>query len=226
MGLVSDDEGGAGRPEPQDGEYELWSSVDGSRDGVSHEAGVPWATKVSGCSHGRPLQEDMDEPGRMVPCEPLPGYRSDVPTTASGARRLLYAEAAGNPLQRDRRAFDDGISLLVTFAMPKESRAALLEAMAEIPGVEAVPRAETLTGDVGIAVGKEQRHSRRELIFDPETYAILGEREVVTDARAAHIPVGTVTAYSGVLVRAVVTEAGRRPDGSRLGVPVGGDRNG
>jgi hypothetical protein len=140
-----------------------------------------------------------------------------------GEQRLLFAgmpldEGVKN-LPRDPQALLDAIrersnpgssasemlesiaDALKTGAVPVDLRAALYKAAALIPGVTVVDRQANLNGETGIALGVEDqdRQTRLDIIIDPTTGLLIGEREVTltTEAYPA-FPAGTAIAWTSV----------------------------
>jgi hypothetical protein len=59
-------------------------------------------------------------------------------------------------------------------------RAALYKAAAGIPGVTITDRAATLDGHTGVAFGRDEGNGvRQEIIIDPSTGLLIGERQVL-----------------------------------------------
>lgn len=87
-----------------------------------------------------------------------------------------------------------------------ELRAALFEAAALIPGIDRVPGQVTLDGQTGVAIGRMEptNGERQEIIIDPKTSRVLGERSVLAaqakptqgSARESWLPIGTVTSWT------------------------------
>lgn len=108
-----------------------------------------------------------------------------------------------------------------------ELRAAIFGALAEIPGIELNRDAVDLVGRPGYALGYEAPESggygstvrgfRVEYIFDPETAAVLGRREVITRpevlAWGKDVPAGTVLREAAYLDTGVVDSTRERPQG-------------
>jgi hypothetical protein len=75
----------------------------------------------------------------------------------------------------DDETFVVAFELLRTTPVPADLRAAILRAMALIPGIE--QRAEPdILGRPGVVVAYDGTQGRQALIFDPSTYDILGDR--------------------------------------------------
>ena len=88
---------------------------------------------------------------------------------------------------------------LRTGVVPADLRAALYKAAALIPGVTVVDRQANLDGKTGTAIGIEHpnRATRTDIIIDPATGLLIGEREVTLTARGT-FPTGTATAWTSV----------------------------
>jgi hypothetical protein len=75
----------------------------------------------------------------------------------------------------DDQSFVVAVELLRTTPLPTDLRAAILRAMARIPGIEQ-HTAPDILGRPGVAVAYEGSQGRQALIFDPSTFDMLGER--------------------------------------------------
>jgi hypothetical protein len=105
-------------------------------------------------------------------------------------------------------------------------RAAVFGALAELPGIELNHDAKDLVGRPGYALSHESEGSssygehqpglRVEYIFDPETSAILGRREIIADPEklswARGIPAGTVRREVAYLQSGLVDSTAARPE--------------
>lgn len=104
-------------------------------------------------------------------------------------------------------------ALLQNATAPPALRAALYEVASELPGVQLLGAVRDPIGRKGIGVAYTgHRHGERlELIFDPATSTLLGERWVLTSSRRSGIaaPAGTVIGYSAHLATRVVDSAQR-----------------
>ncbi|MEU5049091.1 CU044_5270 family protein [Streptomyces sp. NPDC021096] len=128
--------------------------------------------------------------------------------------RLYQGGKMGNP-QADWTAFGEiGQLLEEQIAAPKIS-AALFKAAAKIPGVTLVDKAVDATGRSGIAITHTGPVSRQEWIFDRNTYAYLGQRDVLVKPYRGLEP-GAVTHETVVIKRAVVDAKKELPDGTTL----------
>lgn len=88
---------------------------------------------------------------------------------------------------------------LRTGVIPADVRAALYKAAALIPGVTVVDKQATLNGKTGVAIGIQSPDggARQEIIIDPDTGLMIGERDVSLKA-TADFPAGTATAWTAV----------------------------
>lgn len=75
----------------------------------------------------------------------------------------------------DDQTFVVGVELLRTTPLPADLRAAILRALALIPGIEQRAERDVL-GRRGVSVAYEGSRGRQALIFDPATHELLGDR--------------------------------------------------
>ncbi|MDX6738155.1 hypothetical protein [Actinocorallia sp. A-T 12471] len=117
-----------------------------------------------------------------------PAYLTTVPTDPSAAKKWVYDRSrGGNPV--DVQAFHTLGDTIREHVIPGASLAALFRAAAEIPGVDLTEGVTDLEGRPGIAVGQTYNTIRWELVFDAETFALLGER-TLRDLDATWRPTG------------------------------------
>ena len=92
-------------------------------------------------------------------------------------------------------------------------RAAIYQLTAELPGVELLGEVDDPVGrpGTGIAYTDHKRGTRQELIFDPETSALLGERESIVRSGifGFKAPPGTPIGYAVYLESKVVDSVGQ-----------------
>jgi len=106
---------------------------------------------------------------------------SKLPTDVDALRSYIEERASKADPPTDYEMFVViGDLLRETYASP-ELRAALYEIAATLPRVELLGETTDEAGRPGIGVGYTYLGVRHELIFDPDTSAILGEREVQVD---------------------------------------------
>jgi hypothetical protein len=190
---------------------EIWQSADGTRNGLLKElpAGGRWqVTALPGCRNGVPAPAPGSvNPGRS--CVPDPGYRAGLPTMTSRMLAYLYVHSSGqNP--PDAEAFITAGDLIRESYVQPAALAALFRAVAEIPGVTVTRDAVNANGERGIGVQQMFRGISEQLIFNPKTYAFIGERELVVGSGAG-LPIGTVMDSTAVLDLAIVAAAGQQP---------------
>ncbi len=114
---------------------------------------------------------------------------------------------------------------------PADLRAALLRAAAMIPGVTITDDQATLDGQTGTAIGRVESENglRQEIIIDPTSGRLIGEREVAVVAiPESSIAAGDVWRWSSVHTSIVdAAPAGGTPNGaSDLAGCVPGERTG
>lgn len=91
----------------------------------------------------------------------------------------------GGSASRDEDNFVRITDILRTGMVPADLRAGLYNAMALIPGVTTTEEQANFDGDLGIAIGRTEPlrdGERTEVIIDPDTGLVIGEREVATRA--------------------------------------------
>lgn len=185
---------------------EVWKAVDGKAEGLL----------ISG-EHGRlPIEGDSDP----EPSDQNYDNLKKLPTDPDKMLAWLYQHKEGEGRSDADLAFDLAVQLLIESVMPPKTSAALYRAMAKIPGVVLVKDSVDAVGRHGTAVGFVRGDaSRHDMIFDPKTWELLGERDVVLkDSRTnpgqgcdGIIKAGSVQGARAILQRAIVDKAGQRP---------------
>ncbi|MBB5080309.1 CU044_5270 family protein [Nonomuraea endophytica] len=125
-----------------------------------------------------------------------------LPTEAEAMKAWLYKTFPGNgdkQIPAEFAVWDGASELLRESYMPPAQRAALFKALGTLPGITVTEGAEDAAGRKGLGVGGVWRGQRSELIIDGENYALLGERSVVVDEKAAGAPVGSLLASTAQL---------------------------
>ncbi|TQM65930.1 hypothetical protein FB466_0750 [Klugiella xanthotipulae] len=114
---------------------------------------------------------------------------------------LLAGDAGTGP---DAEAFVLINDVLRTGMAPADLRAALFEAAALIPGVEITEDSATVNGRTGVAIARVDttRDERSDVIIDPDTGMVIGERTVSLKGWGP-IPAGTVTGWTSVTTTVV-----------------------
>jgi hypothetical protein len=141
-------------------------------------------------------------------------YGTPDPTQSTDALprdpRQLYdrirGDYNGGSSSRDEDAWVRITELLRTGTAPADLRSALYAAAAMIPGIEVTATETTINGRSGVAIGRLEPHrdQRQEIVIDPATGELLGERTVMTAAKFS-APVGT--AWGATTVTTTVVDA-------------------
>lgn len=202
--------------------HESWVSFDGSRRG-----------RVRTVS-GRPRFVSPDQRAGWVaagsPPLPQPGYVDD--TTLSGGVLLDGEDLPTDPAElremieaREIQGVEGPPGEAETFVLigdmlrhaylPPAVRAALYQLTAELQGVELLGEVEDPVGrpGTGVAFTDRKRGTRHELILDPDTSVLLGERDSLVRSRAFGFkaPPGTPIGYAAYLESKVVDSVGEKP---------------
>lgn len=126
---------------------------------------------------------------------------TDMSTFPRDPYRLLnhiYIRTLGAGQSVDGEALVFIADLLRTGLVPADLRAALYKAAAMIPGVTIMEGQANLDGRTGVAIGRtEGTLMRQEIIIDPKTGQLIGEREVLTQAYGV-MPAGTPISWTAV----------------------------
>jgi hypothetical protein len=136
---------------------------------------------------------------------------SGLPTQPKALRRLI--EARKIPLVEGPPGEAETFTLIGDMLrrtyLPPAFRAALYRVVAELPEVDLLGEVEDPIGRKGIGVAFTKGSVRHELIFDPATSALLGEREVaVRRIPDLQVPAGTETGSVTYLESKVVDSLG------------------
>jgi hypothetical protein len=158
---------------------------------------------------------------------------STLPTEPKALRLAIEQRQAAKPINT-AQVIAELWDILDKPNTTPELRAAIFGALAELPGIELDRNASNLVGRSGYALsyestdsgsyGEQQPGKRVEYIFDPETSAILGRREIIVDPDkllpwAKEISAGTVWREVAYLQSGIVDSTDERPD-ERNGEPV------
>jgi RNA polymerase sigma-70 factor (ECF subfamily) len=105
-----------------------------------------------------------------------------LPTDPRVLLNRLYRAGLGAGTNPDQEAFAMTADILRFGLTPAKLRSALFQAVALIPGVEITDHAVTLDGRTGVAIGRTEpsTNQRQEIIIDPNTGRMIGEREYST----------------------------------------------
>lgn len=108
--------------------------------------------------------------------------------------------------------------------IPAELRAALFEAAAKIPGVTITDEQVTFEGATGVAIGRVESTTgtRQEILIDPDTGQLIGERTVLLEPRG-DLPAGPLSTTSVETSVVDQAPAGGTPNGALEGCTVFGN---
>ncbi|MEV0068493.1 MULTISPECIES: CU044_5270 family protein [unclassified Amycolatopsis] len=151
---------------------EAWISADGKHDGYVEQDGQ--TLTLQACVDGKYRVEGANNPaanGREEPCVVTPAYRTDLPTTADAMFSYLNKNHSGDA--GDANAMGKDVQLLVgeTYLRP-QTKAALFDAAAKVPGLQAVDHVTDAAGRPGVGITWPGHGVT--LVFDAKTYTYLG----------------------------------------------------
>lgn len=176
---------------------ETWLSVDGTRDGLVRQTPTDELESypIPGCRDGRAAttKGGRMDPKRTEPCTPTPAYLPELPTDPDAMLDYLnenHSGESGDPNAMGKDVYE----LIARNYLRPQTRAALYQAAAKIPGLRAVPDVTDGAGRPGIGITWSSEGRTGVLVFDAYTYAFLGMADT-----------------SATLEAAVVNEAGQRP---------------
>lgn len=137
--------------------------------------------------------------------EPTAQYLASLSRDPQDLLKTIRAHTKGQGKSADGQVLVFVADLLNSHRVSAELRASLYRAVALVPTIDVVERQATIDGRVGVSVGYLEKSSgiRSELIIDPATGTLIGERKVVAEADS-DFPVGTIYGWS--TTRATVTE--------------------
>jgi hypothetical protein len=208
---------------PRDWRYQGWLSVDGRHAGM-YRAAFPLPpyevrdTPLQGCPYpGAVVTMSPQPPGIVDRCTPLPTYRSDLPTDAGAMLRYLSTRTPNGDGKR-QDPFEAASELLNGNYLPPAQRSAAFDAVAMIPGVQADYGATDYLGRPAIGIVRTARDDtpgdnpteKQYLLFDPKTYAFVGDRTVALES-SRWGPAGVTMRASAVRRVAVVDRPGQLP---------------
>lgn len=106
---------------------------------------------------------------------------ADIPLDGAAAYEWIDAQYSGGSASRDEDNFVRITDILRSGLVPAPQRAALLDALSRIPGVTATDNVANLDGVTGVAIGRNEMlraGERQEVIIDPDTGLVIGERRM------------------------------------------------
>lgn len=139
-----------------------------------------------------------------LPSPVSPTALSKLPTDPHQLLTYIYRATDGGGNSREGAALLFIAEILQSGVVKADLRASLYQAAALIPGVEIVERQATLDGRTGIAIGRVENvdHSRLDLIIDPATGLLIGERRVELEGGWGY-PAGTATSWTAITTSVV-----------------------
>jgi hypothetical protein len=192
---------------------EIWISPDGSGRIREDEGHLLFATHADAAYFYNAYRnqqnllrahtsDDHEGPGGL-------GYTdlSNVPTDPAKLKQLIESRsstvASGPP--GDAETFTLIGDMLRETSAPPSVRSALYTIASELPGVQLVGPTHDQLGRPGTGVAYVSRGLRDELIFDPQTSALLGEQQsVVETSRDNPFPPGSVIGWAAYLASGIV----------------------
>ncbi|WCB95137.1 hypothetical protein DSM104299_03879 [Baekduia alba] len=144
-----------------------------------------------------------------------PGTKTaPLPSTPAALAQRLRADAAdakGAPV--DQQVFLEVGDALRQVSTTPAQRAALYEVAAQLPGVGLSDDARDGTGRAGVAVAMDVpgKAMRLELVFDRDTYTLLGETTTTLADNPYNLPEGTRIGWTAHVRTAVVDGIRQRP---------------
>ncbi len=157
-----------------------------------------------GCSDGRQtVQPDAGSGLKPVTqrCIAEPAYLPGMPVSA-GEMRDYLARTFGPALRDAAVAQKVSESLLDQDYLLPAQRAALYRFFVTVPGLRVISQVRDYVGRSGVGVSLTSNGFTAIWIFDPKTFAYLGNSDVVG---------GKLSSGSAVLKVAIVKETGQRP---------------
>jgi hypothetical protein len=200
-------------------ERQVWISVD--RPGLDVRRITRAITFLSAAARqqwirdGRPHQVPLTTRWQLPPDDFIQPYRQllALPSNVDALWRMLERYAGnGSPTSRHAEMFTEIGDLLREQPIPPKVRAALYVAATRIPGIEMVGMTRDGVGRRALAVGFTYGGIRQELLFDPHTYVLLGERSVVLRAPSSyHVKPGSVKTGLTYVSFGIVKRIGQVP---------------
>jgi hypothetical protein len=202
-----------------------WKSADGTQVGLDKITGnfaetEPIPACVNGhvepnfrwaySAHKKRIKLKFKSLNPRMRCTPeaSAAYNPGMPTTPDALRAYLVkryhlAQDAYGPHGIDINLAYTIVEVVMEsdYLLPQQ-QAAMYKLLARTPGLTLVPRVADLQGTVGIGIrAPDKPDSYVTFIFDPKTYALLGENQTWIDAGVPRDQGGFVLAASGIVNR-------------------------
>lgn len=136
---------------------------------------------------------------------PTVAFLASLPRDPAELLGRIRHDAGDSGPSRDGEALVTIADALRSGIVPADLRAALFRTAQLIPGVRVVDTETNLDGRPGVAVGRDEGQSfRQDIIFDPQTGQVIGERQVSLQASGG-VPAGTAYDFTAVRTDVVST---------------------
>jgi hypothetical protein len=202
----------------------LWLSAEGNRDGLVQNPGQA-AAVLPTCTVAQAQVPRKSPPGmlypRMIHCAEEAGYIPAMPTDPRNllAYLIKIGVADAPPRPRSPQAASPGwfandlgkcldYLMQTTYLLPAQ-QAALFDLMAQTPGFTVVSGARDAIGRIGVAVRWTYEGAPAEIIFNPVSYAYMGDR--TWPAPGFHGPGADAYDGAALVKMAFVNQAGQLP---------------
>lgn len=155
--------------------------------------------------------------------EPSPSWFASLPRDIGTLRERLYADTSGHGSDADDEAFVYVADVLRSGVVPADLRAALYNVLKTIPGTTVTEQHISLEdGRSGVAIGRNDIFgSHNELIIDPATGDVIGERSFMRLPALVGEQLALTTAVQRRLVDSVPPEVQRTADRQTCKVVTG-----
>jgi hypothetical protein len=199
---------------------ELWVPADPKEDCLLRQTSLSTLVagdgeKAEGSGDELPSPETTET---RVPCGDFAGgswqqpsieFLASLPRDPDQLYDRLRRDVTGHGGDLNQEMFTYATDALSTGLVPADLRAALYRVLAKVPGLEITEEVATLDGLTGTAYGMSAHGRRDDVIIDPATGDIIGERTIDQDG-ATGVPAGTVISYVTVSNPVVVDKIGAR----------------
>lgn len=188
---------------------EIWISPDGSGRILDSSGHLFFARHADAVYYYNAYRNQMDLMNGHVSDdhEGDLGYidLSNVPTDPTQLKQLIDSRKLEGGPPGNAETFQIIGDLLRDTSAPPAVRSALYTIVSQLPGVELIGPTHDQIGRPGTGVAYVSRGLRNELIFDPQTAALLGEQQsIVETSRWNPFPPGSVIGWAAYLASGVV----------------------
>lgn len=188
---------------------EIWISPDGSGRILDVDRHLLFATRADAAYyyHAYRNQTNLLEGHTSDDHEKDLGYidLSNVPTDPAKLKQLIESRRLEGGPPGNAETFQIISDLLRDTSAPSAVRSALYTIASQLPGVELIGPTHDHLGRPGTGVAYVSRGLRNELIFDPQTSALLGEQQsVVERSKENPFPPGSVIGWAAYFASGIV----------------------